>query len=261
MGVGLTLARPITNKGGFYVSLNKEIDISALAGAQTGFALMGMSVRRIQHVTATRQNRSVRGCHGRCSCCSTGPMFAGVRHEQVYANPRSIVPPRINNVRVDTLDAVHGIYRLTISRNDCTLDGRANPFFWFKSKEGFFDNHSVWLGSVSVNFTARVGGTRSVTVGVGDNLGQIARQKIEVAGARQTIECSDNNTCCNCFWRMEPQGTIISPVNVSRSAIILREFGDSVSGVVRPTVSFNGNSQITTNLTGANVAVTVVEYE
>jgi len=188
-------------------------------------------------------------------------MFAGVQHEQVCANLPNVIMPRINNVRIDTLDAAHGIYRLTITHGDCTLDARANPFFWFTSQEGFFTGFSSWGNTTTVTFTARVGVTNRVMVNVGDNLGQIAMRQIELTGARQPIDCSDNNTCCNCFWRMEPQGTIISPVNVSRSAIILREFGDSVSGVVRPTVSFNGNSQVTTNLTGANVAVTVVEYE
>jgi len=100
--------------------------------------------------------------------------------------------------------------------------------------------------------------------------------------------CSIDNWCCNCSTQDIASGTIIAPVNTSRSVIILREFGDSIllhpgnsftpASVVNPLVRFNGNSRVIVDagsisgsqgtfpeniaaaIHNARIAVTIVEY-
>ena len=96
-------------------------------------------------------------------------------------------PPAIDNVNVEVLNFVSGIYRITISVNDVTLDPRATePFFFWGSQYGTFseiiDYMEDWASFV---FSANPGTyNRNITlmVGVGDGLGQIERRGVVLKG-------------------------------------------------------------------------------
>jgi hypothetical protein len=92
--------------------------------------------------------------------------FAGVEYEQIFSELPNLTSPVINNVNITGQGG--GIYILSVSRADCTLDSRANPFFFFRSQNGAFEDYKVSTnGSTTVAFKGR-----NVLVGVGDNLGQ-----------------------------------------------------------------------------------------
>ena len=107
---------------------------------------------------------------------------AGIEFEQIYSDLPELVPPRVNNIRTETLDPLRGIYRLAISKGDCTLDVNAAPFYFFWTLDGVFEDFTARAnGSASVVFRAGPdSGKRNarVVAGVGDNLGQVHRKSI-----------------------------------------------------------------------------------
>jgi hypothetical protein len=112
---------------------------------------------------------------------------AGVEYEQIVSELPDLVSPVIHHVEAGTLDSESGIYKLTVSKDDCTLDARAKPFFFFAAWEGVFEDYTVdGDGLVSVVFKANPDtGGRGIQVitGVGDNLGQVYRKELLVKGA------------------------------------------------------------------------------
>ena len=64
----------------------------------------------------------------------------GIEFEQEFAHDLTdLIPPFINNVDVQILRFLDGIYCVTIPIDDVTLDPRAtNPFFFWQSNEVFF---------------------------------------------------------------------------------------------------------------------------
>ena len=111
---------------------------------------------------------------------------AGLEYEQVYSDIPDLDAPSIDNVNVDILDFVKGIYQISISPSDCTLDLMAEPFFFLKAAEGTFSFYTLnGDGSMSVIFAAdpETGGRNvRVVVGVGDGLGQVDRREVLLKG-------------------------------------------------------------------------------
>jgi|GEM_PF-2842002 len=111
----------------------------------------------------------------------------GIEFEQQFAyHLTDLIPPSIDYVDVEVLDFIRGIYRVTLSTDNCTLDPRAEPFFFWGSPDGIIDD-VVEYGpdAVSFTFSANPGtGGREVylLVGVGDNLGQVARLAVVLKG-------------------------------------------------------------------------------
>jgi hypothetical protein len=106
--------------------------------------------------------------------------FAGIEYEQEHSALPDLVPPRINNVHTETLEP--GLYKLSVSPSDCSLDVRANPFFFFSTADGTLDDYTIAAdGSASVVFRPSDRGSE-VTVGVGDGLGYIHRKTVLLEG-------------------------------------------------------------------------------
>jgi len=60
------------------------------------------------------------------------PAIHGIEFEQAFADDLSgLIPPVINNVDVEVLDFIRGIYRITMRVEYCTLDPRATAPFFF----------------------------------------------------------------------------------------------------------------------------------
>ena len=111
----------------------------------------------------------------------------GIEFEQVFAKHLTdLQAPFINSVQVEVLDFIHGTYRITISVDDVTVDSRAVPFFFWNSVEGTFENEVYWYEDfASFIFQANPGTSgRNVTLimGVGDDLGQVARRAVILKG-------------------------------------------------------------------------------
>ena len=108
--------------------------------------------------------------------------FAGVEYEQVYSDLPDLMPPALNNVGVESLEA--GRYRLSVSGADYSIDPRGAAFFFFSSWEGSFEEYIENTdGSVSVifNVSPDVANAR-VHAGVGDGLGQSGRKTVLPGG-------------------------------------------------------------------------------
>jgi len=113
----------------------------------------------------------------------------GVEFEQEFAyNLTGLILPSINFVRVEVLDFVRGVYRITLHVDDCTLDPRATPFFFWDSIYGTFsdiiDYHENYATFIfRANPGTGIGGRNiNLMVGIGDNLGQTARRAVILKG-------------------------------------------------------------------------------
>jgi len=113
----------------------------------------------------------------------------GIEFEQTFAyHLTDLIQPYINYVDVEVLDFMRGVYRITISVDDCTLDPRANPFFFWHSMYGTFDEIVDYqIDYASFVFSANPGTTNQnislvMGVGVGDDLGQVARRAVILKG-------------------------------------------------------------------------------
>jgi hypothetical protein len=109
---------------------------------------------------------------------------AGVEYEQETPDLPGLVAPVINTVGVETIDSESGIYKLTVSKTDCTLDERAEPFFFFSAVEGEFENYAVdETGTASVVFKTNTEKNEAIIeAGIGDNLGQAHYKTIVLGG-------------------------------------------------------------------------------
>jgi hypothetical protein len=107
---------------------------------------------------------------------------AGVEYEQETSEMPDLIAPVINHVGIEPIDPESGRYKLTVSKDDCTLDPRAEPFFYFATRDGDFEDYTVdEAGSASVVFKAHPDtGGRGIQIitGVGDNLGQIHEKTV-----------------------------------------------------------------------------------
>ena len=112
----------------------------------------------------------------------------GIEFEQEYAAHLSnLIPPRINRATVEVLDFARGIYRITIHRNDVTLDPRAtSPFFFWGSRYGSFsqiiddrEDYAVFVFSAHPGTSNR---NIPLMLGVGDGLGQTDRGSLILKG-------------------------------------------------------------------------------
>ena len=114
---------------------------------------------------------------------------AGIEYEQVESDEPNLVPPEISDVEVEVLDGERGIYMLSVSPSDCTLDQGAEPFIFFKAWDGVFDNYTVDAdGTASVVFISNelpADGDALVIIGIGDGLGQSHRKSIILKGDSQ----------------------------------------------------------------------------
>ena len=112
----------------------------------------------------------------------------GIEFEQEFAyDLPDLIPPFINDVDVRILRFLDGIYRVTISVDDVTLDPRSeNPFFFWQSNEGtFHDIIDYRQPYAQFTFKANPGtANRNVQLimGVGDRLGQVDRVSITLKG-------------------------------------------------------------------------------
>jgi len=110
----------------------------------------------------------------------------GIPYEQTLLDLPNLIPPAINYVHVQALDFIRGIYRISISADDCTLDPRADPFFFWASPYGTFHD-IVEYSYYAVSFTFKAnpdtdGENISMMIAVGDNLGQTARRMVILPG-------------------------------------------------------------------------------
>lgn len=111
---------------------------------------------------------------------------AGIEYEQNTSSYTDLTPPSIQTVRVEVLNFFKGIYRLTITDEDYTLDSRGTPFFFWSAEEGTFSEESADYKSVV--FTADPGTTGRkvrVTVGIGDGLGQVSYRNLSLDGSEE----------------------------------------------------------------------------
>jgi len=111
----------------------------------------------------------------------------GIEFEQQMASDLTgLTPPIINNVNVEVLHFERGIYRIRLHVDDCTLDSRANPFFFWASNEGTFEDIIDYrVPYAEFTFLANPGTAgRDVVlmVGVGDGLGQVDRVLVRLKG-------------------------------------------------------------------------------
>lgn len=107
--------------------------------------------------------------------------------EQIPARGlNNILIPTIDNVTVEVLDALRGVYQITISTDDVTVDHRATPFFFWQSMYGTFENVIDYREDYATFvFRANPGtGGRNISLimGVGDGLGQVARRAVMLRG-------------------------------------------------------------------------------
>ena len=113
-------------------------------------------------------------------------MIHGIEYEQEDVSIWELTAPSIDNIEVEILDFIHGIYKINLRLENCTLDTRATPFFFWESTEGTFDDYEDITGSwITVIFRANPGtGGRDVraVIGVGDSLGQIDRKAVLLKG-------------------------------------------------------------------------------
>ena len=109
------------------------------------------------------------------------PTFIGEgrEYEQTFRHLINHISPRINHVNVGAGTAVRS---LNVSGVDCRFDPRSNPFLFFNTREGTFENYrSNADGTASVDFRANQGtstGQRWVEVGLGDSLGRVGRRTV-----------------------------------------------------------------------------------
>ena len=111
----------------------------------------------------------------------------GIEFEQGFASHLSnLIPPAINDVEVEVLDFVRGIYRVTISTEHVTVDSRGTPFFFWQSMYGTFEEEIVdRVSYAGFIFRANPGTNNqevSIIMGVGDGLGQVARRAVILKG-------------------------------------------------------------------------------
>ena len=116
-----------------------------------------------------------------------GPIRHGIEFEQQFAHDlTNLQPPAINSVTVEVLDFIRGIYQITISVDDCTLDPRATPFFFWQSMYGTFEDVIDYRENYATFvFLANPGtGNQNISLimGVGDGLGQVARRAVILKG-------------------------------------------------------------------------------
>ena len=103
----------------------------------------------------------------------------GIEFEQQFVSHLpDLVPPRINDVDVQVLRFLDGIYRITVSLDDVTLDDRAiNPFFFWESDGGTFhdiiDDRETYAQFTFRANPGTAGQNVQLIVSVGDGLGQV----------------------------------------------------------------------------------------
>ena len=181
---GTLKQRPAAKPGNFDALRIHDYEFTVTVGGEEHtFVTPKDETGRIVSVNCEAKNRAVTYLsHER-----RAGTFAGIEYEQVDSGLPNLEPPQINAVDVEVLDSTRGVYRLTISRDDCTLDPQAAPFFFFHTWEGVFEDYTADADeSASVVFCADPGtGGRDVQVivGVGDSLGQAYRYSVLLDGS------------------------------------------------------------------------------
>ena len=110
----------------------------------------------------------------------------GFEYEQNTSSYTDLTPPSIQAVRVEVLNFFKGIYRLTITDADYTLDSCGTPFFFWSAEEGIFSEESADYKSVVFTADPGTAGRKvRVTVGIGDGLGQVSYRSLSLDGSEQ----------------------------------------------------------------------------
>lgn len=110
----------------------------------------------------------------------------GIEYEQNTSSYTDLTPPSINAVHVEVLNFFKGIYRLTITDEDYSLDSRGTPFFFWSAEEGTFSEESADYKSVVFTADPGTAGRKvRVTVGIGDGLGQVSYRSLSLDGSEQ----------------------------------------------------------------------------
>jgi murein DD-endopeptidase MepM/ murein hydrolase activator NlpD len=110
-----------------------------------------------------------------------------VEFEQRFAyDLTGLIAPYINDVTIDVLNFAQGVYRITLSTEDVTLDSRADPFFFWNSNDGIFESIIEYCENI-VSFIFRANPNTAnrnarIVIGIGDNLGQTDRVAIYLKG-------------------------------------------------------------------------------
>ena len=104
----------------------------------------------------------------------------------------NLVEPHINDIDIEMLSYIYGIYRITLSTSNVTLDSRAEtPFFFWNSNEGVFDEIIEYDNyNVSFIFSANedtAGRNVRLVIGIGDSLGQVDRVAVYLKGNDSSI--------------------------------------------------------------------------
>jgi hypothetical protein len=105
----------------------------------------------------------------------------GNEFEQTVYPDRTVTPPRINNVHIESI--APGRYRLFLERDDYSVSGKASPFFCWEALEGSFETADESFRTVIYNAPAGTQGRRLLLKAhLGDGLGHAVEYKFWVDG-------------------------------------------------------------------------------
>lgn len=108
---------------------------------------------------------------------------AGIEYEQIHSDLPDIAPLTLNDVEVEVLNLTKGIYRLTVTDDDYSIDSRGSAFFFWSTTEGEFSEISPDFKSVVFSADAGTGCENvRIDIGIGDHLGQVDRKAILLKG-------------------------------------------------------------------------------
>lgn len=98
-----------------------------------------------------------------------------------------LVAPFIDDIEIEMLSYLEGVYRVNLSLTNVTLDSRAEtPFFFWHSNEGTFEDLDVYQADAAgFTFSSNpdtAGRNVRVIIGVGDSLGQVDRVAVYLKG-------------------------------------------------------------------------------
>ena len=98
-----------------------------------------------------------------------------------------LIPPFINDIDIEFMRILYGIYRITLSVSDVTLDPRSvEPFFFWASNEGTFhyviDYRAPYAQFVFKADPGTANRDVQLIIGIGDGLGQVDRVLLTLKG-------------------------------------------------------------------------------
>ncbi len=109
----------------------------------------------------------------------------GIEYEQTSQPLQDISLPSIENIDIEVIDEIAGRYQLTISRYSVDTNSGAEPFFFWKTSDGYFGDSNEDFTSVEFNANPGTYGQQlEITAYIGDNLGYIDSKSVTVSGTQ-----------------------------------------------------------------------------